>query len=288
MTLTIHEAHQQLLFQLYHIYDDREAANIADWVMESLTGWKKIDRVLNKQVPLLPDTISLLEKYTAELLEHRPVQYVLNESWFYGLKFFVNEHVLIPRPETEELVEWIIKTESITNREKPVQIIDIGTGSGCIPVSLKKNIRSADVFAVDISEDALQTAKKNAEANDTIIQFIRQDFLDKEKWHLLPKTDIIVSNPPYISMNEKTTMTRNVVHYEPGIALFVNDNDPLIFYKALAEFAETNLSAEGSVFMEIHESAGDKVVEIFLEKGYSEVILKKDMQGKDRMVKAKR
>jgi release factor glutamine methyltransferase len=256
--------------------------------MESLTGWKKIDRVLNKQLPLLPDTISLLEKYTAELLEHRPVQYVLNESWFYGLKFFVNEHVLIPRPETEELVEWIIKAESIANRETPLQIIDIGTGSGCIPVSLKKNIRSANVFAVDISEDALQTAKKNADANDTVIHFTRQDFLDKSKWGLLPKTDIIVSNPPYISINEKSAMAKNVVEYEPGLALFVNDNDPLIFYKGIADFAETNLNKGGSVFLEIHESAGDSVVKIFLEKGYSEVILKKDMQGKDRMVRAKK
>lgn len=175
--MTIHEARQRLVFQLYDMYDNREAANIADLVMEHITGWKKIDRILNKQVPLLPDSILLIEKYTADLLAHKPVQYVLNEAWFYGLKLFVDEHVLIPRPETEELVEWIIREVRSTKYEvrnvklevgsredesqpSPLRIFDIGTGSGCISIALKNNCHQQKYMPVILARMRWRLLKK--------------------------------------------------------------------------------------------------------------------------------
>jgi release factor glutamine methyltransferase len=283
--MSIQQATRQLLFQLYHIYDDREAANIADWVMEHVTGWKKIDRVINKQVPLSAHSLSLLEAYTKQLLAHKPVQYVLNEAWFFGLKFFVNEQVLIPRPETEELVDWII-TDIRSGNLPFSKITDIGTGSGCIPVSLKKNLPATVLAAVDISEKALELAKKNAEIHQTPVSFFRQDVLDKDSWHLFPPTEIIVSNPPYIGAGEKTNMAEHVLRYEPHLALFVEDADPLRFYKAIADLALQKLQEENAVYVEINERYGEETVKIFLEKNFREVILKKDMQGRDRMIRA--
>lgn len=292
--MTIHEAQQRLIFQLYHIYESREASNIADLVMEHITGWKKIDRILNKQLTLLQDKIEILDRYTDELLAHRPVQYVLNEAWFSGMKFFVNEHVLIPRPETEELVDWVMKAVTRTHLPKPQKLVsadehlvvlDIGTGSGCIPVTLKKQISFADVYACDISKEALEIAQKNAAIHEVDIRLVNINFLDTSQWVNLPSIDIIISNPPYIPLKDKETMRPNVLEYEPHIALFVEDNDPLIFYRAIADFAKQKLKQGGAIYVEVHEDIGHDVQRLFAEEGLDGIELKKDMQGKDRMLR---
>ena len=292
--MTLHEAQQRLIFQLYEIYDSREAANIADLVMENLTGWRKIDRILNKQIPLLPDKIELLEKYTVDLLLHKPIQYVLNESWFFELKLFVNEHVLIPRPETEELVEWVLNEVESRRKEQGgtelsrLAILDIGTGSGCIAIALKKHLPPVEIIACDISKDALEVAQKNALDLEADIGFLHVNFLDDTQWHHLPSFDIIVSNPPYIPLKDKAAMRPNVVQHEPHVALFVEDTDPTIFYKAIAEFSKEKLNVNGSIFAEIHEGLANDVKRVFEESGFRNMDLRKDMQGKDRMIRIKK
>ncbi|MGE5106798.1 MAG: peptide chain release factor N(5)-glutamine methyltransferase [Sphingobacteriales bacterium] len=283
--MTIHQAYQQLLFQLYEIYDNREAQNIADWVMEYITEWKRIDRIINKEFPLSIQKEEQLKKITAELLNHRPVQYVLGEAWFAGMKFYVNEKVLIPRPETEELVEWIVK--EVTNSGlQAVKIIDIGTGSGCIPIALKKKLPDAQITAIDVCSEALSIAVENAVNNETEIDFKLIDFLDDPKWAELGRFSIIASNPPYIKKSEAADMKKGVLDFEPSLALFVPDNDALIFYKKIAEFAQAHLEKNGTAFLEINEALGNDVVNLFKEHGFSNIELKKDLQGKDRIVKA--
>ena len=290
--MNIYEAQQRLIFQLYDVYDHREAANIADMVMEHLTGWKKIDRILNKQVSLLPGKIELLDKYATQLLAHKPVQYVLNEAWFYGLKLFVNQHVLIPRPETEELVEWILHDRktgtNATSSPDQVVILDIGAGSGCISIALKKNLPHADVFACDISKDALIIAQKNALDNEVDIALLHQDFLNQQQWPHLPYVDVVVSNPPYVPLGDKKTMRPNVLEYEPHLALFVEDDDPLVFYRSISMFATQRLNPNGSIFMEVHEGLAQDVQSLFTANGYSQIEIRKDMQGRDRMIRVTR
>ena len=299
--MTIHQAYQQLLFQLFEIYGDSEAHNIADWVMEHITEWKRIDRIVNKEFPLSVQKEEHLKKYMAELLNHRPVQYVLGEAWFAGMKFYVNEKVLIPRPETEELVQWIVDSSkklvgssqlavgnSIADNEQrttAISLLDIGTGSGCIPVALKKKLPSAEVTAIDVCTEALTIAVENAVRNEKEINFKLVDFLDKSKWNELDKYNIIVSNPPYVKKSEASEMKKGVLDYEPSLALFVPDDDALLFYKNIADFALTHLEEKGMVFMEINEALGNEVVSLFKEKGFSNVELRKDLQGKERMVK---
>ena len=280
--MTIQEAQQQLLFQLFHVYDEREARNIADLVMEHITEWKRIDRIINKTVPLSSVKEKVLAEFTAQLLDHKPVQYILQETWFAGLRFYVDENVLIPRPETEELVDWVCKENSSG------MILDIGTGSGCIPVSLKNKLALADIHACDISSGALSVAQKNAIENKADIQFHQIDFLDPEQRKSLPVFDVIVSNPPYIPQKDKQEMHKNVLNHEPHIALFVADNDPLIFYRAIAAFAIDHLKKDGAIYVEIHESLGTDVVRLFIESGFTKTILRKDLQERDRMVKAMR
>ncbi len=244
--MTIQEAQQQLGSQLNQIYHEREAASIANLVMENITSWKKIDRVINKNGLLSSEKIELLKKYSEELLSHKPLQYVLHEAWFAGMKFYVDENVLIPRPETEELVEWVVESRMTDDRwsmtEKPFTILDIGTGSGCIPIALKKKLPQAEIYSCDVNEGALNVANKNAGDNNAAINFLHLDFLNKEKRDSLGSFDIIVSNPPYIPVKDKETMQQNVVSYEPHLALFVEDNNPLIFYESIADFEKEKLS----------------------------------------------
>lgn len=284
--MTIHQAQQQLLFQLYHVYDNREAANITDWVMEHITGWKKIDRIVNKQVPLLPENVQLLTSYTEQLLQHKPVQYVLQEAWFCGMRLYVNEHVLIPRPETEELVYWILEEWKTSTASASPIITDIGTGSGCIPVALKKNLPNATVHACDVSAAALDVAAKNAAQQQTPLHLLETDVLIPEGRASLPASHIFVSNPPYIPLRDQATMLPNVLQHEPHLALFVQDDDPLLFYHAIAVLAAQKLLAGGKVYVEIHEDLGAATRQCFLDHGFTEVIVKKDMQGKERMIRA--
>jgi release factor glutamine methyltransferase len=221
----------------------------------------------------------------------------LNEAWFYGLKFEVNESVLIPRPETEELVDWIIKevrgkkyevrrtAAAHATHHSPLTLLDIGTGSGCIPISLKKNLPDAEVSAIDVCSEALHTATTNALNNETEINFLLLDFLDESKWNTLGQYTIIVSNPPYIKTTEANTMSKHVLDYEPHKALFVPDDDALLFYRKIADFAMQHLHHGGAAYVEINQQLGKETVELFQQKGFT-VELRKDMSGNERMVKA--
>ncbi|HKO79670.1 MAG TPA: peptide chain release factor N(5)-glutamine methyltransferase [Chitinophagaceae bacterium] len=281
--MTIREANRHIFNQLKTIYDEPEAENISDWVLEHLTGAKKTDRVIHKEKLISAEQALQLNHYLSRLLQHDPVQYVLNEAWFCGLKFYVDKNVLIPRPETEELVEWII-----SDCKFPIDtlsILDIGTGSGCIPIALKKRLGKADVWSCDISPEALKVANRNAMTLGIQVKFIELNFLDKKQRDKLSSFDIVVSNPPYIPVKDKETMRQNVLAHEPASALFVPDNDALIFYKAIAEFGKNHLAKNGIIYTEINESLGKATATMFESNGYKTVI-KKDMQGKDRMIKA--
>ncbi len=290
--MTIQLSYRQLLAQLYEIYDSREAANIADWVIEHVTGQRKIERIIYKDLHVSAQQQQTLQTITNELLQHKPVQYVLQEAWFCNMKLYVNENVLIPRPETEELVEWIAREVSDfrlqVSGDRKLSLLDIGTGSGCIAIALKKRIRNAEVYAIDVSNEALKVAQQNATQLQVEINFLHLDFLDKSQWELLPVFDIIVSNPPYIRKSEEQAMASNVLKFEPHVALFVPDQDALKFYKVIADFAETHLQVEGAIFVEINEALGQQVTNVFKDSGFKNVVLKKDRQGKDRMIKASR
>lgn len=281
--MTIQEAKQSLQLQLGTIYEVREAGNITDWVLEALTGLSRSARLVKANDSLNEEQESKLVRYTADLLRHRPVQYVLEEAWFHGLRFYVNENVLIPRPETEELVEWIIEE----NKERSAfTILDIGTGSGCIPIALKKALPQAIVYSCDVSEGALDVARKNAKELQVDIHFLLQDILDKSIWEKLPEMDIIVSNPPYIPEKDKSTMHANVLAHEPHLALFVSNDDPLTFYEAIANLANKKLNTNGAVYAEIHEDLGPATLALFQQKGFGRAAVRNDMQNKERMIKA--
>lgn len=292
--MTIKEANIDFTGKLKIIYENREAENISDWVFENVTGLKRWERRQKQDQELKESESKQIEKYLEELLQHQPVQYVLNEAWFYKMKFFVNENVLIPRPETEELVEWIIKDFKNQKHDKPTltagrqpNIIDIGTGSGCIPIALKKELPNLNITAIDISEKALSVARKNAENLKAAVNFLQIDFLNKNAWHSLLIYDCIVSNPPYIPINEKEILSKNVADFEPEIALFVENNDPYVFYKKIINFAKSHLGEDGKIYVEVHEEYAKNVEDIFKNAGYFSEI-KKDIFGKERMVKAEK
>jgi len=280
--MDIQQAQRELLARLIPLYGEREAAQIGDLVMENITGKRKIDRLLNKDVTLSPFQTDVFHQYIFGLTKNQPVQYVLHESWFCGMKFYVDQYVLIPRPETEELVEWVT-TESTP---APLSILDVGTGSGCIAISLKKKLPTAIVHACDISPDALTVARRNATDLGADIDFKLMDILDSRQREHLPTLDLIVSNPPYIPLKDKTSMSPHVVDHEPHIALFVKDEDPVIFYQAIAQLGREKLSPKGALFAEIHEDLAGAVAGVFKKAGYQNIVVRQDMQGKDRMIKA--
>ncbi|MDP4284689.1 MAG: peptide chain release factor N(5)-glutamine methyltransferase [Bacteroidota bacterium] len=287
--MTTAQAYIDFKKELQVLYSDREADNITDWIFENVTSFKKWERRGNPHFELAEVHVNQLEKYLKELLQHKPVQYVLNEAWFYKMKFFVNENVLIPRPETEELVEWVVmdaKSIRLNNADKKnIRIIDIGTGSGCIPVSLMKELPGADVTAIDVSEKALMVAKRNADELNSIIYFLQIDFLNENEWDSFSQYDIIVSNPPYIPVKEKSILSKNVSDFEPGMALFVEDKAPFIFYEKIAAFSKIHLKEKGIIYVEVHEEYAEDVRCIF-EKANLHSIIKKDIYGKQRMIKA--
>lgn len=278
--MTLQVAYQHIVSELSTVYDNTETLAMANMVLENISGHNKLSRIANKELILNDDEKEKLYIVVRELLSCKPIQYVLNEAWFYNHKFYVNEFVLIPRQETEELVELIINSEV-----KKENILDIGTGSGCIPITLKKKLPVANITSIDVSVDAIEVAKKNAENLNAAINFIELDFLNESNWPFLKSFDIIISNPPYIKQTESIAMHKNVVAYEPHIALFVADDDPLIFYKKIASFGKNHLSKNGKIFVEINEALGIETVALFESHGYK-ATLKKDMQGKDRMIVA--
>jgi release factor glutamine methyltransferase len=283
--MTLNEARTVLTKELNKVYDNDESKNIIELVMEHITKMPRAEQVKNK-IPYLTCTqLEDLDEITEKLKKNEPVQYVLGEAWFAGMKFKVNKNVLIPRPETEELVDWIVK-ESQKLKVKSQNIIDIGTGSGCIPITIKKKLPEASVFAIDVCSEALFTAIENAIGLNAEVDFILLDFLDEEKWKELKLYDIIVSNPPYVKQSEINAMHKRVKEFEPHLALFVPDNDALLFYKKLADFSINHLKPKGSLFVEINEGLGEQVVNTFRSAGLSNIELRKDMQERDRMVKA--
>src|SRR5574338_1138639 len=281
--MTIRQASIHINNELKKIYEDREAAAMTDRIIEKLTGTKKTDRIIHKEKELSSGQSELLSDWLMRLMKHEPLQYVLQEAWFGEMKFYVDQNVLIPRPETEELAVWIISDCKFPIRQ--LRLLDIGCGSGCISIFLKRKLHKAEVWACDVSEAALTVAKKNAGNLGADIQFRQLNFLNEEERNRLPSFDIIVSNPPYVPEKDQAQMQPNVLQYEPATALFVPDNDALVFYKAIADFGKKKLNPKGAIYVEIHEDLGTAALELFRSKNY-EATLKKDMQEKDRMIKA--
>lgn len=270
---------------LASLYRNEELDNISTWLLEHFTGLKKSEVLMNPDVLVNQSTIIHFSNALDELKKGVPVQYVIGMVSFYQLSFHLNRTVLIPRPETEELVDMIVKEN---NTKEGLKIIDIGTGSGCISISLAKHVKGSLVTAIDISADALNMARKNAQANDVQnIEFLETNFLHNG-YFTEKEFDIIVSNPPYIALSEKEKLDRNVVDFEPGTALFVPDNDPLVFYRAIAVMAQTHLKQAGLIYLEVNERLGKETAELFSSDAFSSVILVKDMFGKNRFIKAEK
>jgi release factor glutamine methyltransferase len=279
---------QQFIDQLAQLYQKDEAQTIFLLSVAHLMNYSRADYLLKKDEKINQDLVQKFEHILDELLAEKPIQYILGETYFYGLPFKVNPSVLIPRPETEELVDWILsvcRSEQIVNRQSKVEnILDIGTGSGCIAISLKKNLPKAEVFALDIAKDTLATAQQNAILNDVNINFIQDDILNSQISHLTTQFSVIVSNPPYVKEDEKPAMNNNVLANEPHRALFVSNQNPLIFYNAIADFALQYLKENGLLFFEINEYLGEQTVQLLKDKNFINIELRKDMQGKDRMI----
>lgn len=275
------DAFYNLVNKLQPLYDTKEATAIAHEVMEHITGLGKLQRLMDKDMSFSSEQLAIYEQMLPELMQGRPMQYVLGYAWFMGRKFKVNEQVLIPRPETEELVQWVIKSQIINDKS---QILDIGTGSGCIPISLKLALPDAEVTSCDISNEAIAVATENALILDASVEFIHCDFLDNAARERLGKYDVIVSNPPYIPITEKESLHTNVREYEPAMALFVDD-DALLFYKAIAAFGKMHLNNDGAIYCELHRDYAVATKMLFEQQGYTTELLK-DMHSNDRMLKA--
>ncbi|MFN0257201.1 peptide chain release factor N(5)-glutamine methyltransferase [Pedobacter ureilyticus] len=285
-----------ILYQdkLNQLYEEEEIQSLFFIALEEVLGYKKTDYIIKKQ-ETVPDTALLrLNNILLGLTKGTPIQYIIGHTEFYGLKFKVNPAVLIPRPETEELVEWILSVcnsrfvaENQNISQSSINIIDIGTGSGCIAIALKKHLPKAYVSAVDISSAALATAKENAAINEVGVTFIEDDILNYSESYA-SKFDIIVSNPPYIKEKEKAEMHENVLANEPHTALFVSNEKPLIFYEAIADFALLHLKKDGHLFFEINANLGKETIQMLGAKGFTDIRLRLDMQGKERMVSAQK
>lgn len=268
--------------ELKTIYPQREVESIIYILLEHLLNYSKIEIQLNKNEIIEQNVSEKLIIALRDLKKSIPIQYIVGETEFYDLIFKVNEHTLIPRQETEELVHAIINS----NKVYAPKILDIGTGSGCIPIVLAHNISGANLSSVDISAEAIVIAKENANLNKVTIDFYHRDFLRWEDYLWEKDYDIIVSNPPYVKESEKAMMEENVLAYEPHTALFVDDNDPLIFYRRIAEFAKVHLKKGGTLYFEINEALGQEMIELLESLGFSSVRLIKDLNGRDRMTYA--
>ena len=275
----MHESISYIRKELQGLYSLPEIEGLIRFIFST---WKNIgsNEIFMRETLLSDEEKVFLHDIVGRLKAYEPIQYILGKTEFYGLTFILTKDVLIPRPETEELVEWILTSDSSPD---PV-IFDAACGSGCIAVSLKRNIPGSTVYACDISEQALGIARKNAALNNVTVDFFRMDLLHSEEWEL-PHFDIIVSNPPYITKKEEEKMSLNVLDYEPYLALFVPDSDPLVFYRAITEIAAKRLNHGGSLYFEINEQFGRECLEILEKHQFTHVELRKDINGKDRMIK---
>ncbi len=291
--MVIKELKTHFFNSLKNIQDEQEIESFFFILTEYLHNLKRVDVALNPNFEISEEEVEKWNVILAELQQEKPIQHITGEAWFYGLKFEVNENTLIPRPETEELVEWIIESIKSEVQSRKLEILDIGTGTGCIPISVKTNLPQANVSAIDISEKALEVAKRNAASNKVEINFIQTNILEVEDLSQLPTLnsqlptsfDIIVSNPPYVRNLEKQEIKKNVLDYEPHLALFVEDTDALLFYRKIAQLALKNLSPNGLLFFEINQYLGKETVELLDNLGFKNIELKKDIYGNDRMIK---
>ena len=264
--------------ELTQFYSNKEVQNMAFWCIHSISKLSRSEYLLSSNSPLSKDTVSFYQSVVSRLQNFEPLQYILGECEFYGLSLKVSPSCLIPRPETEELVHWILQHNF-------TKALDIGTGSACIPIALAKH-KEAQITALDISSDALSIARENAKKNTVDIHFIEHNIFNDID--LKTSFDLIVSNPPYVLESEKTLMNNNVLDYEPHLALFVSDNDALIYYKRIIAFSKVHLQREGLLFLEINEQKSVEIKDLLENNGFENVLIKKDMQGKNRMVKAVR
>ena len=281
--MKIKEYRAQFIQELLPIYDAGEAESFFYLILEEKRNLKRIDLALNPELTFSNDEIEVWNLILNQLKKEIPIQYLLGKTSFYGLEFEVNPNVLIPRPETEELVEWIIQSQKSKAESQKIKILDIGTGSGCIAISLAKNLPNAHVFAIDVSEKALATAQKNTKINEVNVTFLLKNILETED--LEQQFDIIVSNPPYVRELEKQEIKKNVLDNEPHLALFVDDNDAIIFYRKIAELAQKNLSPNGQLFFEINQYLGKEMIDLLEKMGFKNIELRKDIYGNDRMIR---
>ncbi len=261
-------------------FDEMEAESFFYIILEHLHHLKRIDLAVQPDLELSDEKLNKWNAIIEELKTQKPIQYILGETYFYDLKFEVNENTLIPRPETEELVALILGSD--TEKFNDLKIIDIGTGSGCIAISLAKNLPKAQVFALDVSEKAIEMAQKNAKLNAVKVIFLHQSIL--ETVNLNQQFDFIVSNPPYVRNLEKSEINKNVLDYEPHLALFVDDTDALLFYRKIAELAKINLTQNGQLFFEINQYLGKETVALLENLDFKNIQLHKDIYGNDRMI----
>jgi len=283
--MNIKEYRTQFIEALSSIHDKDEAESFFYLILEQKKQLQRVDLALQPDMEFSEEEIVVWNSILEQLKLEIPIQYLLGKTSFYGLNFEVNSNVLIPRPETEELVDWIIKDQQSKAEIQKIKILDIGTGSGCIAISLAKNIPNAHVFALDVSENALTTAQKNAELNEVNITFIHQSILEAED--LEQEFDIIVSNPPYVRNLEKEEIKKNVLEYEPHLALFVEDNDALLFYRKIAELAKKNLSVSGQLYFEINQYLGKEMIDLLEKMSFKNIELRKDIYDNDRMICSK-
>ncbi|WP_418262279.1 peptide chain release factor N(5)-glutamine methyltransferase [Flavobacterium faecale] len=287
--MSIRQYRDQFIQKLSSLYGVEEAESFFYLILENQRQLKRLDLALQPELLFSEQEMEFWDEITSQLQLEIPIQYLLGTTHFYGLEFEVNNNVLIPRPETEELVEWIVqdhqsglKTEKLNQENKNVNILDIGTGSGCIAISLAKNIPNATVFAIDVSPKALEIAKKNAEINQVSVTFLEKNILETDD--LEQKFDIIVSNPPYVRNLEKEEIKKNVLEYEPHLALFVADDDALVFYSKIAQLAKKNLRPKGQLFFEINQYLGSEMIALLRELDFKNIELRKDIYGNDRMI----
>jgi len=270
------------------IYGEDEVNSFFFMCIEHYLNVSRIELTLDPEFTITKPETDTFFKVLEDLKQQKPIQYILGETEFYGLPFVVNENVLIPRPETEELMALIIRSVTSSVVEKQLKILDIGTGSGCIAISLAKNLLNAEVYAIDVSKEALKIAKRNAELNNVKVNFIEADILSDSTWDLSFKNmefDTIVSNPPYVRHLEKQEIKPNVLDNEPHLALFVEDNNPLQFYKAITNFAVSNLKQKGELYFEINQYLGEETKALLTEANFESIELLKDLNGNYRMLK---
>lgn len=278
--------------ELQTVQEDSEIESFFFILLEYLHNLKRIDISLNPDFEVSEADLEKWNSIISELKTEKPIQYITGEAWFYGYRFEVNENTLIPRPETEELVEWIIESTKLEAGSEKLNMLDIGTGSGCIPISLKKEIPNVIVSAIDVSEKALEVARTNALDNEVEVYFILQNILEIDDLNELPTSnfqlptqfDIIVSNPPYVRNLEKQEIKKNVLDYEPHLALFVEDTDALLFYRKIAQLALTSLTPNGKLFFEINQYLAKETVALLENLGFKNIELRKDFVGNDRMI----